>query len=174
MSLVSFDDSIFGHPAAVAAGDDGVSLHVRAISYCARYGLSDGRFPKAALSCLTRKRNAMATARRLVECGLWRDDGDSWIATQEVRWRIGSDQEDELERAAGADRQRRMRDGTNVAVYEHDGYKCVYCGVADDLVVDHVVPFKRGGTSDLNNLVAACRGCNSSKRARTPSEWGQQ
>jgi 5-methylcytosine-specific restriction endonuclease McrA len=67
-----------------------------------------------------------------------------------------------------------MRDGTNVAVYERDGYKCVYCGVADDLVVDHVVPFKRGGTSDLDNLAAACRGCNSSKRTRTPSEWGQQ
>lgn len=57
------------------------------------------------------------------------------------------------------------------AVFERDGRACVYCGAADRLHCDHVVPIARGGTSDIENLTTACGDCNKSKGARTPAQW---
>jgi len=48
---------------------------------------------------------------------------------------------------------------------------CVYCGSPDPCDIDHFVPKKLGGTNDLNNLVPACRSCNSRKSCTPPSEW---
>ncbi len=50
-------------------------------------------------------------------------------------------------------------------VLKRDGYICQYCG-ADATQVDHVIPRKRGGTHDLENLVACCAPCNSAKGAK--------
>lgn len=47
---------------------------------------------------------------------------------------------------------------------------CVYCG-APGGTIDHVVPVTRGGTNSPENLVSACRSCNSSKKDRLPLEW---
>lgn len=33
--------------------------------------------------------------------------------------------------------------------------------------VDHLVPIKRGGTDDIENLMPSCRRCNHYKRAHT-------
>lgn len=57
------------------------------------------------------------------------------------------------------------------AVFERDGFACVYCGCLDDLACDHVVPRSRGGLNDMENLVTACRPCNSSKGDKLLSEW---
>jgi len=48
---------------------------------------------------------------------------------------------------------------------------CCYCGSRDYLSVDHLIPTKRGGANTGDNLVWACRSCNSSKRARDALEW---
>ncbi len=40
---------------------------------------------------------------------------------------------------------------------------CSYCGVAEQLAVDHLLPTKRGGPDSGDNIVWACRACNSSK-----------
>ncbi len=50
------------------------------------------------------------------------------------------------------------------AVYDRDNWECVYCGVDDDLSCDHVVPVSKGGLTTLENLVTACRRCNSRKQ----------
>lgn len=48
-------------------------------------------------------------------------------------------------------------------VLRRDAYTCAYCGdVANE--VDHIHPKVRGGEDVLDNLVAACRSCNSRKR----------
>lgn len=39
---------------------------------------------------------------------------------------------------------------------------CVYCGRRAGCL-DHIVPVELGGPDDIDNLVAACRPCNSSK-----------
>jgi 5-methylcytosine-specific restriction endonuclease McrA len=51
-------------------------------------------------------------------------------------------------------------------VLQRDGYICAYCGQPADQV-DHVIPRVRGGSDALENLVAACRRCNTSKGDRT-------
>ena len=48
-------------------------------------------------------------------------------------------------------------------IYKRDGYKCKYCGSKDNLVIDHVIPFSKGGKTELNNLQTLCKKCNSEK-----------
>lgn len=55
---------------------------------------------------------------------------------------------------------------TRFAVLERDGFRCCYCGTTPDvarLVVDHVVSVADGGSSDSENLAAACEPCNQGK-----------
>jgi hypothetical protein len=52
------------------------------------------------------------------------------------------------------------------AVYERDGHRCLECGTADDLSLDHIWPWSRGGEDTFENLRTLCRPCNSSKGAR--------
>ncbi|RKN56241.1 HNH endonuclease [Micromonospora costi] len=47
-----------------------------------------------------------------------------------------------------------------------DGYIRRACGATTDLTVDHVHPWSKGGTDDLDNLQLLCRPCNSRKGAR--------
>src|SRR3954451_1542411 len=48
---------------------------------------------------------------------------------------------------------------------------CSYCGSRDDLSVDHLISKKRGGPDHGENMVWACRPCNSSKGASDVLEW---
>jgi 5-methylcytosine-specific restriction endonuclease McrA len=52
------------------------------------------------------------------------------------------------------------------AVFERDGYACVYCGSQDYLQCDHVEPVSKGGPTTLENLATACRVCNARKKDR--------
>ena len=56
-------------------------------------------------------------------------------------------------------------------VFARDGHRCQYCG-ADAENIDHVVPRSRGGAHAWDNVVAACRRCNSRKENRLPHEAG--
>lgn len=52
-----------------------------------------------------------------------------------------------------------------------DSYTCQYCGTkARDLTLDHVIPRRKGGKHIWENVVAACKHCNSRKAGRTPQE----
>ncbi|MDA2945590.1 MAG: HNH endonuclease [Actinomycetota bacterium] len=57
------------------------------------------------------------------------------------------------------------------AVFARDDHECQYCGGPADSI-DHILPRSRGGPHVWENLVAACRPCNLSKRDRTPEEAG--
>lgn len=48
---------------------------------------------------------------------------------------------------------------------------CAYCGVADLLTVDHVLPLSAGGLEEPQNIVPACRYCNSSKHVFMVEDW---
>jgi 5-methylcytosine-specific restriction endonuclease McrA len=58
-------------------------------------------------------------------------------------------------------------------VLESYGEICAYCGERATHV-DHVIPVSQGGGDEIENLVAACQGCNSHKHARTPEEAGMK
>lgn len=42
-------------------------------------------------------------------------------------------------------------------------YRCAYCGKKTKLEMDHVVPISLGGPTTKENILPACRSCNSSK-----------
>ena len=57
-------------------------------------------------------------------------------------------------------------------VFKRDNYTCSYCGCVGGLLeVDHVIPFSKGGSDELDNLVCACRKCNRQKRDKTLEEF---
>jgi hypothetical protein len=63
------------------------------------------------------------------------------------------------------------RDG----IFERDDFTCQYCGhrfSEGELTIDHVIPRERGGRNTWENLVTACRACNSRKANRLPHEAG--
>ena len=51
------------------------------------------------------------------------------------------------------------------AVFARDNHRCQYCGAAAENI-DHVIPRSRGGTHTWDNVVAACRPCNTRKEDR--------
>jgi len=60
---------------------------------------------------------------------------------------------------------------TRRAVFARDAWACQYCGATAENV-DHVIPRSRGGPHMWDNVVAACRRCNSKKENRLPQEAG--
>jgi 5-methylcytosine-specific restriction endonuclease McrA len=59
------------------------------------------------------------------------------------------------------------------AVFARDGHRCQYCGCAAENI-DHVIPRINGGPHAWDNVVAACRPCNSRKRDRLLEESGMK
>ena len=51
------------------------------------------------------------------------------------------------------------------------GQVCNYCGSTEKLSLDHIFPQKHGGQDNAENLVFACRTCNSSKGKKDLMEW---
>jgi len=54
-------------------------------------------------------------------------------------------------------------------VFARDGHSCQYCGGRAESI-DHIHPRSRGGQHTWENVVAACRRCNSHKRDRLLGE----
>lgn len=72
-------------------------------------------------------------------------------------------------RRSGSGAKRKLPTKKVLAVARRHGFQCAYCSCELDeetFTVDHKVPVSKGGTDDLENLVPACRSCNSSKGAR--------
>jgi len=62
---------------------------------------------------------------------------------------------------------------TRFNVFLRDGWTCQYCAdvfKTQDLTFDHVVPRSRGGSSRWENIVTACRSCNTQKSSHLPRE----
>ncbi len=58
------------------------------------------------------------------------------------------------------------------AKFQAMGGACFYCGRADaPLTEDHAVPLSRGGSDDIDNILPACKPCNSAKSAKTADEF---
>lgn len=55
-----------------------------------------------------------------------------------------------------------------------NGNRCTYCGSVENLALDHFIPKSAGGLDTGDNLVPACRSCNSSKGKSDVLEWYQR
>lgn len=103
-------------------------------------------------------------AQRLVDVGLWHFTGTAYRPVQ-----CTSNGRRLWTRAPGsgltASRTHIPADVRD-AVYERDGYACRHCGATDDLALDHIHPWSRGGPDTVDNLQVLCRSCNSKKGAK--------
>lgn len=57
------------------------------------------------------------------------------------------------------------------AIFARDRYRCTYCGNIENLSIDHIIPLASRGAHCEDNLVTACRSCNSSKGAKSLIAW---
>jgi 5-methylcytosine-specific restriction endonuclease McrA len=59
------------------------------------------------------------------------------------------------------------------SIYQAWEHKCAYC---EELAtsLDHIVPRFKSGSSNRNNLIPACRRCNSNKASAPVEEWYKQ
>ena len=99
--------------------------------------------------------------------------------TQESRRRYNNDEEVRKRRLHSNRNNayvRRGAEGTHtidewINTLELFGHKCCYCGSDKNLTKDHVVPLSKGGTNYIENILPACRSCNSSKGTKELIEW---
>lgn len=66
-------------------------------------------------------------------------------------------------------RSRYIPASLRVSVLTRDNYKCIFCGRSSQQVqleVDHIKPFSKGGSHEINNLQTLCIDCNRGKGAR--------
>lgn len=59
---------------------------------------------------------------------------------------------------------------TRFNLFLRDGFECVYCGSAEELTFDHLIPRRLGGKTSWTNIVAACSKCNLRKGGRLPKD----
>ncbi len=59
------------------------------------------------------------------------------------------------------------------AVFARDSHRCQYCGASAENI-DHVIPRSKGGSHAWDNVVAACRPCNTAKRDRLLEDSGMK
>jgi hypothetical protein len=78
-----------------------------------------------------------------------------------------------------ADRFKKLRDGQitisgTIREWEREQElprECVFCGSRENLSTDHLIPKNRGGDDSSDNLVQACKTCNSSRGDKGVFEW---
>ena len=64
---------------------------------------------------------------------------------------------------------------TRFNVYLRDMWACQYCAdtyKTHELTFDHVIPRSKGGRTTWDNIVTACRSCNTQKGHKLPKECG--
>lgn len=153
-------DRFHSHPAVIAATPAAIGLWVRAASWSARH-LTDGELPRAVVLEL----GAEQVAHELVHAGLWRHEPERWVMLRAVPAAPGCTPI-ELWRIERGDQRPRIPQWLRDLVFERDEFRCVQCAATEDLTLDHIYPWSKGGPDTEQNLRVLCRSCNSSKGAR--------
>ena len=191
MTWVKIDEDTFEDPKIEAVGHVAFVFWMASLCYCNKH-MTDGRITRVGI-------NKIAAAAKVadpwpvvdelmrLEMLCREDDDDSpdnpgavwWIVNyskyQPMRDRVAA------QRAANARRQALFRnEPLKAAIRQRDANTCRYCGTAvswsdrrspEAAGYDHVNP---GGGNTFENLVVACRGCNSAKGSRTPESAGMR
>lgn len=126
----------------------------------------DGVMPGLTLRAIDRKTGIQGFGDALLQIG--------WLADHSEGVRIVNADPAGMLFIVGHER---LRPGTSEwmrlreHVFSRDGWRCVYCGSAGTLEVDHIKPVSKGGSHQIENLATACFPCNRSKGAKTLAEW---
>ena len=125
--------------------------------------------------CYERNRKKyVATARR------WKHTHrDAYHAIVRRYWEGHPEKERIKDRIKKHRRRSRLRnlphtftEGDWLVTLEAFAHSCAYCAASDiKLQQDHFVPLSKGGAYVVENIVPACKSCNSSKRDKDVAEW---
>ena len=109
------------------------------------------------------------------------EDDRDWYTAEEER----ISKERLAEEVAKVKRRQHLRgkwisDADRVAIYVRDEYTCQICGKkciqdenmyhADNITLDHIMPYSKGGANTADNLRVACRACNMKRGTRIDNE----
>lgn len=163
MASVLISPRLHSHPSIIQARGAGVGAWLGSVLWLSRNGRAE-EFPRTALREFGATPKIEAT---LIRERLWVDLDDEigvpqWVTSRWSRWAV------QLWKFGPLDTIHRPKipRGLRQAVYERDGYRCVECRVVDDLTLDHIWPWSRGGEDTFENLRTLCRPCNSRKGSR--------
>ena len=99
-----------------------------------------------------------------------RSYGGSWIILdsdeKEKAWLTDNKQGKSKQSTKSRSRRRSPTPSMRFDVLRRDNFTCVYCGRKSpkvELQVDHIIPFSKGGLTELSNLRTACFECNIGK-----------
>lgn len=109
MAWAKLDDGFWAHPKVMAAGLAATGLYVKALAWCSQY-LTDGRIPKTSVPLLLSGESPKLCAR-LLEAGLWHEDGDAWVMPHYLDYNPSKDQV--LAERDGARERMRNRRGSS-------------------------------------------------------------
>jgi hypothetical protein len=145
---------MYAHPKMRAAGLEAMGLWLMGGTYAADV-LTDGHVPDWIVQSWP---GGHELAQRLIDAGLWEQADGGFRMVPSEHWRIARIRWGGSRQSVAAD--------LRAIVYERDGFACLRCGARDDLTVDHIHPWSKGGTEELENLQTLCRSCNSRKGAK--------
>lgn len=168
MGWFKVDDHFTSHPVTAYVGDEALGYWMRLGCWLAQFPDQGDLIPRVIAEGLDRsKRSARRKLRTLVEAGLLDPDGDDFRmhATLDI---CGSGLPDRAWDVERTDRERRAHISRTIRaeVYRRDGHACVECGTDEHLSLDHIFPWSKGGSDEIENLRTLCRSCNSRKGAR--------
>lgn len=145
------DPDFYDHPKTAGMSDAAFSLWVRAGSFSAAK-LTDGFIAETVL--VHTLRSDTQVADELVERGLWRRRRGGYMF-EPIGWFMGS-----------AKWRPWIPTWLRNFVMERDGHRCVECGSTENLSLDHIKPWSRGGADTESNLRVLCLPCNCKRGAR--------
>lgn len=96
----------------------------------------------------------------LEDAGLLIENGEGWDMAH------GHHNIRDLFRFVDIYRREKIADALRERVYARDGYACLHCGATEDLSLDHIIPWSKGGPDNYENFQTLCRSCNSRKGAQ--------
>jgi hypothetical protein len=181
------DDALLDHrkllEAGRAFGRDGrakaLGFYAAGLLYANKH-LTDGYLSRAVVEELRFFEKPIKAATVMVQVGLW-DELEGGFLIHDYRDYNPTAEDVKAERDWDKRRKQLYSDHELVrAVRTRDENRCRYCGQLVDWrdrrshvggQFDHVIP---RGPNSLENVVIACRGCNSRKKNRTPEEAGMR
>lgn len=124
--------------------------------------------PKISYNCYKKRFSGWTNAcLKFIEYKMGRSLDDNVVQIHE----ISKDKED-IKQPVKAEEKRVIPLKLRLDVLSRDKFRCVFCGkspatdLGTILHIDHIIPFSKGGKTNLNNLQTLCSDCNIGKSAR--------